>query len=174
MPLVNILLLAILIEAVVSAIKPIWSKDGEKMSVAEIVSICLGVALCVSCRINMLEYIVDWDLIDNSPPWVPYIFYTLTGIALGRGPSFLWDLWQRMKKFTEKDAVLLGGIAPVSLKENGEVDLNIDNWSLQQLAGFCELNNIPAEGCTTRDDFINRIEHYSRVSDEPPTDGGEE
>lgn len=174
MPIVNILLLAVLIEAVVSAIKPIWSKDGEKMSVAEIVSICLGVALCVSCRIDMLEYIVDWDLIDNSPPWVPYIFYTLTGIALGRGPSFLWDLWQRMKKYTENNGFAIGGIAPVDLDENGEPDLNIENWSLQQLKGFCALNGIQADGCTTREDYINRIENSGRVSDEPPTEGGEE
>ena len=50
MPVVNIILLSILIEAVVSAIKPLWSKDKERMSVAEIVSICLGIGSEVMCR----------------------------------------------------------------------------------------------------------------------------
>ena len=171
MPIVNILLLAVLIEAVVSAIKPLWSKDSERMSVAEIVSICLGVGLCVSCKIDMLEYIVEWDLLKNAPPWVPYIFYILTGVALGRGPSFLWDLWQRIKKYADD-----GGLAaaPIDLLENGEPDLNIDNWSLEQLKGFCLLNGIQTGGCVSREDYVNAIERGGRVSNEPPTEGGEE
>lgn len=98
---INILLVALFIEAVVTAIKPIWSKDGEKMSVAEIVSIVLGVVLAVSCKLNMLAYFADEQFLAEAPVFVHYIFYALTGVALGRGPSFIWDLWQRIRNAAE-------------------------------------------------------------------------
>ena len=31
-------------------------------------------------------------------------------------------------------------------------DTNIENWTLEQLKSFCELNDIPADGCVTRED----------------------
>ena len=173
MPIVNILLLSVLIEAVVSAIKPLWSKDGERMSVAEIVSIVLGVILAVSLRLNMMEYVADWEIISHAPPFVEYIFYILTGIALGRGPSFLWDLWQKIKKTIDPDTLAVG-IAD-TVKEGIPVDVEITHWTLEQLKLFCELNGIKAQGCVTREDYMDAIERGRIVKeDEPPTYGGAE
>lgn len=48
-------------------------------------------------------------------------------------------------------------IVPLDLDANGEPDVEIEHWSLAQLRSFCALNNIFAEGCTTREDYIEAI-----------------
>lgn len=134
MPIVNILLLSILIEAVVSAIKPLWSKGSERMSVAEIVSICLGVMLAVSCRLNVMEYVAEWEVIADAPPFVNYVFYVLTGIALGRGPSFLWDLWQHFKKTINPNEI--AAVAENTTELNKD-DIVLEDLPFESLVGFC-------------------------------------
>lgn len=99
MDIMNILVLALMIEAVVSVLKPLWS-DESRMSVAEMVSLGIGVLLAVTCRIDLMAYVTDWTLTKNAPGWVQYVFYAMSGIALGRGPSFLWDLWQRIREIS--------------------------------------------------------------------------
>ena len=94
MEIVSILLIALLIEAVVKAVKPLWNEGAERVSVSEIVAMALGVALAVVLRINLLDYVIWIDVPDPAQ----YIFYVLTGIALGRGPSFLHDLWNSFKE----------------------------------------------------------------------------
>lgn len=176
MPVVNIILLSILIEAVVSAIKPLWSKDKERMSVAEIVSICLGIVLAVSCKLNVMDTVAEWEVMRDAPPFVYYIFYVLTGIALGRGPSFLWDLWQRIRKAIDPETlnVGMGEIAD----SGAAVDLEITHWPLEQLKDFCALNGIDAVGCVTREDYMEAIERggtaMEHLETEPPTEGGAE
>lgn len=137
MPVVNIILLSILIEAVVSAIKPLWSKDKERMSVAEIVSICLGIVLAVSCKLNVMDAVAEWKVMRDAPPFVYYIFYVLTGIALGRGPSFLWDLWQRIRKAIDPETI------NATLESTAELykdDIVLEDLPFESLVGFC-VNN---------------------------------
>ena len=96
----DILVLALFIEAVVSAIKPIWTK-GEGMGLSEIVPICIGVVLAVALHIDLLSYVSSYTLFD-VPPWANYIFYVMSGVAIGRGPSFVYDLWEGIKKWSER------------------------------------------------------------------------
>lgn len=95
---IGIIMLALFVEAIVTAIKPLWTK-GEGLSVTEIVSIVIGIVLAVSIKINMLAYIGEIGL--EVPGWVEYIFYVMTGIAIGRGPSFVHDLWKALLKWKE-------------------------------------------------------------------------
>lgn len=95
MKITDVILIALFIEAVVNALKPLWNKDGEKLSVSEYVSMGMGVLLAVACRINMLAYVVD----ITYPMWVEYVFFALTGIAIGRGTNFVYDLWSKLKEF---------------------------------------------------------------------------
>lgn len=96
MNIVDLVLIAMFIEAVVSALKPIWdTADGKHLTVTELVSMGVGVVLTVSSKINMLDTLVE----ISTPGWVQYLFYVMTGIALGRGPSFLYDLWERIKNW---------------------------------------------------------------------------
>ncbi len=162
MQITDVILIALFIEAVVNALKPIWSKDGEKLSISEYVSMGMGVLLAVACRINMLAYVVD----IAYPVWVEYVFFVLTGIAIGRGTNFIYDLWGKLKEWQS------GNLLPEAENDVLEaiVDLNIENWSLAQIKGFCAMNDIDTTGCTTREEYINAIERGSRTV--PPDAGG--
>jgi len=98
----SVIVLALFIEAVVSAIKPLWTQ-GEKMGPSEIVPICIGIVLAVALKIDLLSYISEYTMFD-TPKWAYYIFYVMSGIAIGRGPSFVYDLWESIRKWGEKQA----------------------------------------------------------------------
>jgi len=166
----DVILIALFIEAIVNAIKPIWTKEvDDNLSVSEYVAMGMGVLLAVSCRINMLAYVVEFV---DYPVWVEYIFYVLTGIAIGRGTNFLYDLWNKLKEW--QGGQILPGIELEEVKAVG-VDLEIENWSLAQLQEFCVLNYIKTVGCVTREDFIKAIMHGGLVKEtEPPIEGGAE
>ena len=163
----DVILIALFIEAVVNALKPIWSTDGEKLSVSEYVSMGMGILLAVACKINMLAYIVD----VQYPLWVEYVFYALTGIAIGRGTNFLYDLWNKLKEW-QSGKLIENGFAVID--DTDDVDLEITNWSLAQLKGFCSLNGVEATGCETREDYISAIERAFSGATEPPVEGGAE
>lgn len=98
MDILNLVVVSLMIEAVVSALKPMWSRSGETISAAEIVSMAAGVALAVACRINLLDGLIEIE----TPVWTEYLFYAMSGIAIGRGPSFLYDLWETLKNAGKK------------------------------------------------------------------------
>ena len=167
---INIIMLALFVEAIVSAIKPLWKDGGKSLTVTEIVSIVVGVVLAVALRIDLFSTLVDIDIMWESPAWVYYVFYVMSGVAIGRGPSFLYDLWEEIKKWSKMN---VAEAIPATLDEvvtaEGDVykvDLNIDNWSVARLREFCILNDIPSEGCVTKDQYIAAI--VGAASDAPP------
>ena len=88
----NLACIALFMQASVQALKPIWSPGAEKLSITEIVSTCVGVLIALLAKINMLD-----GMIVNPPVVLEYLLYVLTGIGLGRGPSFIHDLWSKIK-----------------------------------------------------------------------------
>jgi hypothetical protein len=92
MDLANLIILALFVEAIVQTMKPIWDKTAGKITVAEIVSMGIGIVIAVFAKINFLEGVVT-----ISQPVLLYLLYALTGVALGRGPSFVHDFWTKMK-----------------------------------------------------------------------------
>ena len=92
MNLTDLILIALFVEAIVQQLKPIWDKTAPKITVAEIVSMCIGVAIAVVAKINFLAGVVE-----ITQPILLYLMYALTGVALGRGPSFVHDLWIKIK-----------------------------------------------------------------------------
>lgn len=74
------------------------------MTASEYVAMGFGVIFAVSCKINMLAYVVDVE----TAPWMNYFFYALTGIAIGRGTNFLYDLWEKMKQWQGKELIGAG------------------------------------------------------------------
>lgn len=157
--LIDIIMLALFVEAIVSAVKPLWNDGGKGLTVTEIVSIVIGIVLAVAMRIDLFSYLADvhWD----SPPWVNYLFYAMSGVALGRGPSFVYDLWESFRKWSEADIVE----HTLTTTQETAVDIDIDNWSVAQLRRFCEANGIPCGDCITKDDYITAIVHGT---DKPP------
>ena len=92
MDLANLIILALFVEAIVQTMKPIWDKSAGKITTAEIVSMGIGVVLAVVAKINFLA-----GVLDVTQPVLLYLLYALTGVALGRGPSFVHDLWEKIR-----------------------------------------------------------------------------
>lgn len=91
MELTNILILALLVEAIIQAIKPIWNSEAKKISIPEICSMVLGIAVAILGKVNIFAGVLD------IVGWPVYFLYVLSGIGIGRGPSFIHDLWERLK-----------------------------------------------------------------------------
>lgn len=92
MDLTNLLILALFIETVVNWLKPLWDKTAPKITVAEIVSMGIGVVIAVLARINMME-----SFVSVTHPVLIYVLYVCTGVGLGRGPSVLYDAWKKLR-----------------------------------------------------------------------------
>ena len=93
MNIVMIFLITFVIEALIQVIKPIWgsAKLGQ-LSVTEIVSMAIGTVIAVIAKLNLLA---EFAQTDNA--FLLYIFYILTGLAMGRGTSFVHDLWLKLR-----------------------------------------------------------------------------
>ena len=92
----NLIILALFVEAIVQTMKPIWDKTAGKITIAEIVSMGIGVVIAVVAKINFLAGVVD-----VTQPVLLYLLYALTGVALGRGPSFVHDLWGKIRDMSK-------------------------------------------------------------------------
>ena len=92
MDITNLLILALFIETVVNWLKPIWDKNAPRITAAEIVSMCIGVVVAVLAKINMME-----SFVSVTHPVLIYLLYACTGVGLGRGPSVLYDAWQKLR-----------------------------------------------------------------------------
>lgn len=168
MDMIDVILIALFVEAIVDALKPLWTGGEKKMSVSELVAMGIGILLAVTCKIDMLAYVTDISY--PFPPWVQYVFYALTGVAIGRGTGFLYDLWEKLREGRGGE-LIANGFEAVS--GEAKIDLEITHWPMQQLKDFCELNGIEAEWCVDREDYIEAIEQtFSREETEPPEDGG--
>ena len=142
MEITDILLIALFIEAVVDALKPLWTKGEGGMTASELASMLLGMLLAVTCKINMLESVVQID----CPPLFLYVFYGLTGIALGRGTNFVYDLWSKLKQWKDNDVSLPAAIIETDAQAKAAgIDLEVSHWSLEQLLSFARANGFELE-----------------------------
>ncbi len=92
MNLTDLILIALFIEAIVNVLKPLWDKSAGKITVAELVSMGVGVVIALVAKLNFMAGVVN-----ITEPVLLYLMYALTGVALGRGPSFVYDLWQKIR-----------------------------------------------------------------------------
>lgn len=89
---VSMMIMAMFIEAIVQVFKPVWDKNAAQLTVPEWISMGVGIMIAVASRMNMLE-----GLTAANNAVLEYMFYIFTGVALGRGPSFVHDLWGKIK-----------------------------------------------------------------------------
>lgn len=94
-----VIAIALFIEALVQVIKPLYNKQTKRFSVPELISVIAGIIVAVIGKVNLLEGLIITDSIVGL-----YIIYGLSGIALGRGPSFVHDLWKKIKTFNPDTA----------------------------------------------------------------------
>ena len=93
MDMANLIIMAHFVEAIVQTMKPIWDKTAGKITIAEIVSMAIGILIAVVAKINFLAGVAE-----ITQPVLLYVLYVLTGVALGRGPSFVHDLWGKIRE----------------------------------------------------------------------------
>lgn len=166
MQITDVILIALFIEAIVNALKPIWCKEDGGLSVSEYVSMGVGVLMAVSCRINMLEYVVQM----TYPVWVEYIFFVLTGIAIGRGTNFVYDLWGKLKEWqggnrlTGSMDAFLDGIDSGKLTDN----------QLRAILIQCGASMRDIGDCQTRAELEKLLDRYAVEAADPPRQGGVE
>lgn len=89
----QLIIIAILVEAIWENLKMIWDKN--KLNINMLGSLLLSMIICVLAQINIFK-IVGIDLI------VPIIGYLLTGIIVSRGANFVNDLFSRLNNKEEK------------------------------------------------------------------------
>jgi len=85
----QLLVVAILVEAIWENIKMIY--QNNKFSVSMIGSLVIAITICILANVNIFK-MVDIDL---SIPVVSNIF---TGIICSRGANFISDLFAKLKK----------------------------------------------------------------------------
>ena len=159
----DVILISLFIEAIVGALKPIWSGSGEQVTAPGYVSMAAGILLAVTCRINMLAYVVD----ISYPAWVEYIFYVLTGIAIGRGTNFIYDLWKKLREW--QNGNLIGDV--VEYRESIDSDELTDNQLraiLIQLGATTE----QISSNKTREELEALLDSFAVEAVDPPAAGG--
>ena len=60
----SIIVIALFIEAVVGALKPLWKADGTPMTVTEMVSIGIGILIAVLTKMDIVSYACDYLLLQ--------------------------------------------------------------------------------------------------------------
>lgn len=84
----QLIIIAILVEAVWENLKMIWNKN--KLNINMLGSLLLSMIICTLAQINIFE-IVGINLI------VPIVGSLLTGIIVSRGANFVNDLFKKLK-----------------------------------------------------------------------------
>lgn len=84
----QLIIIAILVEAIWENLKMIWDKN--KLNINMLGSLLLSMIICVLAQINIFE-IVGINLI------VPIVGSLLTGIIVSRGANFVNDLFKKLK-----------------------------------------------------------------------------
>lgn len=170
----DVILIALFIEAIINALKPIWTKGEPQLTTSEYVSMGMGVLLAVTCKINMLAWVVEIDY----PIWVEYIFYVLTGIAIGRGTNFLYDLWTKLKDWKGGQVLPDAEIDDVMELADEEFDMEITHWPLETIIGFARANgfalpsNMPTDEQFAKEYLIDYMFHGEQT--QPPETGDAE
>lgn len=171
----DLILIALFIEAIVNAIKPMWTGES-KLTVTEYVSMALGILLAVTCKINMLTYVVE--ITYPFPAWVEYIFYALTGVAIGRGTNFLYDLWGKLKEWQSGQILPAVEVEDAVELTEEEFDMEITHWPLEMIIGFARANgfalpgNMPTDEQAAKEYLIDYMFHDEPT--QPPEAGDAE
>lgn len=85
---VQLIVVAILVEAIWENIKMIYDKD--KFNISMIGSLVLGIIICVIFRIDIFPIV-------GLSAAIPFVGSIFTGIIVSRGANFVSDLLKRLK-----------------------------------------------------------------------------
>lgn len=93
--------------------------------------------------------------------------------VLGKLHEYGYDIDKDLVREAIEAAVYEMQAMPV-IEEAIEIDGNtlppVEEWPYEMLVDFCEQNDIPHDGCVTKEDYIDAIVRGTVTA--PPTDGG--
>jgi hypothetical protein len=81
---------AVLVEAITSAVKPIW--DASKRKISWGVAASLGVGLGIAFAANL-----DLAAAVGLPIGAPAVPQIISGVVISRGANFVYDLWGKVR-----------------------------------------------------------------------------
>lgn len=99
MSFVGVLVLSVLVEAVINALKPIWSAETRDQTnlVTFYAALVAGVLLSVLGGVDLFEPAgVPLDTFPLLEPWAGFVF---TGVILSRGANVVADLIKSLRDF---------------------------------------------------------------------------
>lgn len=86
--LIELLLLAVLVEAATEIVKDIRNKG---LTFHQVVALVFGQLLAWGSGLNVLMMVG----VEGSP-WLSYVGYVLTGLIISRGAGYVHALWDRL------------------------------------------------------------------------------
>lgn len=83
-----IIVLALIVEGIVTNLKFLWSK--EEFSISRLVALIVSMFIAILTNADLFSLV-------NLPVSIPYIGAGLTGIIISSGANFVNDLWDKLK-----------------------------------------------------------------------------
>lgn len=80
---------AILVEAVVAAIKPIWDDNKRKLSWSMIASLLVGIMISLAANLDIVKIVgvsIDWPMVSQI----------ITGVIISRGANYVHSFVRRL------------------------------------------------------------------------------
>jgi hypothetical protein len=86
---------AVLVEAVVTALKPVWDPDKRKVSLGALVSLIVGLGIAFAAGMDLCSA-------AGVPIQVPVVPQLITGILISRGANYVYDILSQIKNSVAK------------------------------------------------------------------------
>lgn len=87
-----IVVLALIVEGIVTNLKFLWSK--EEFSVSRLVGLIISIFIAILTNVDLFQLI-------GIPISIPIIGAGMTGIIVSSGANFVYDLWDKLKGIKE-------------------------------------------------------------------------
>lgn len=82
---------SILVEAIVSAVKPIWDEEKLQISFSRLASVFFGVLFSLAAGLDIA------GVLGVEIKW-PVVSQVATGIIISRGSNYVYDLIEQIKR----------------------------------------------------------------------------
>lgn len=83
-----IIILALIVEGIVTNLKFLWTK--EEFSISRLVALIVSIFIAILTNADLFKLV-------EMPISVPFIGAGLTGIIVSSGANFIYDLWDKLK-----------------------------------------------------------------------------
>jgi formate-dependent nitrite reductase membrane component NrfD len=81
---------AVLVEAIVTALKPIWDESKRQISFGAVMSLIVGLGIAFATGIDLCAA-------AGFPVLVPVVPQLITGILISRGSNYIYDILSQIK-----------------------------------------------------------------------------